>query len=205
MRAMRDMRIIGAMLVLIICCGVLLFASSAHAGTKTGQFAVEDGGRAKCQLFIKARSEKSLSYGRYLGFIEGYLTAANRYEPNTFDLTPWHSVEAFGLIVDQHCRKNPQDSLVEVAQRLVIAMQPFRLADFSKLVEVQQGSHSAIVYETILKRAQAELHRRGLYKGAIDGNYSPQMKTAVQEFQSFAKLDPSGVPDAVTLWVLLNP
>jgi len=187
--------------------GAALAVAPLAAATGDGQFAVEEAGRTTCTHFVTAREKRSSSYARLVGFLEGYMTAANRYEPNTFDLTPWHNAEALGLIVDQFCRKdeNRQESLAMAAQRLVAAMQPYRLAEYSGLVQVKDGSSEARVYETILKRAQTELARKGLYRGQLDGHYSPALKTAFQDFQRSAKLDPTGIPDTPTLWVLLNP
>lgn len=200
-----DLRLATGLAMLLTCLSLLFLASEARAGTKSGEFAVEEAGRARCSAFVKARAEKSVAYGRYIGFIEGYLTAANRYEPATFDLSPWHNSEAFALILDQHCRKHPQDTMVMSAQRLVAAFQPIRLADHSKLLEVGEPQRSTIIYETILKRAQAALAHRGFYKGQVDGLYDAEVKAALQEFQRSAELDPSGIPDPATLWVLLNP
>lgn len=204
---MRDNRITGGFLALATCIAFLAFASGAKAGTRDGMFAVEEAGRARCAAFVAARTAKSPAYARYVGFIEGFLTAANRYEANTFDLTPWHNADAFALIIDQHCQKakSKQDSLALVAQKLVIAMLPYRLAEFSKMVEVSDGSGNTKLYETVLKRAQGELSRKGLYRGEVNGQYSPETKAALQQFQRLAKLDPSGIPDPATLWVLLNP
>jgi hypothetical protein len=154
---------------------------------------------------VRAREQKLDAYARYVGFIEGYMTAANRYEPNTFDLTPWHNAAAFALILDQHCREHPEQPLVMVAQNLVIAMQPYRLADYSGMLEVRGDGKQARVYATILKRAQFELGRKGFYHGARDGQFSPTMKSALIEFQKKSKLDATGLPDPATLWVLLSP
>ncbi|PWG02122.1 peptidoglycan-binding domain-containing protein [Sphingosinicella humi] len=204
---MTDRRVVNGGLTLAICLGLLGWASAARAGTQDGVFAVEEAGRALCPAFVKARAEKSEAYARYVGFIEGYLTAANRYEPNTFDLTPWHNANAFALILYKHCQKekNAKDALAMVAQKLVLAMKPFRLADFSKMVEVGAGADNALLYETVLKRAQTELSRKGLYHGEVDGKFSAETKAALTEFQRLAKLQPNGIPDAATLWVLLNP
>lgn len=204
---MPDKRIVQGGVTLAICVGLLGWASAARAGTQSGVFAVEEAGRALCPVFVKARAEKSEAYARYVGFIEGYLTAANRYEPNTFDLTPWHNANAFALILYKHCQKeeNAKDALAMVAQKLVLAMKPFRLADFSKMVEVGEGADNALLYETVLKRAQTELSRKGLYRGEVDGKFSASTKAALTEFQRLAKLQPSGIPDPATLWVLLNP
>src|SRR3546814_21201959 len=110
---MPDKRIVQGGVTLAICVGLLGWASAARAGTQSGVFAVEEAGRALCPVFVKARAEKSEAYARYVGFIEGYLTAANRYEPNTFELTPWHNANAFALILSKHCQKeeNAKDDL----------------------------------------------------------------------------------------------
>ena len=92
-----------------------------------------------------------------------------------------------------------------MVQRLVTAMKPFRVAQPSTLMEVGDGTNSAYVYETIVKRAQAALKLKGLYRGAEDGEYSPAMRDALLAFQSDANLTRTGVPDPATLWTLLSP
>jgi hypothetical protein len=189
----------------LVGIGFVFAASAAIASTKDGQFAVEDSGRVSCATFTRAMAKKSDDYHRYVGFIEGYLTAANRYEPNTFDLTPWHTSGAVALILNTHCTKHPNDNLAMAAQRFVIAMAPIRLANFSNIVEVGDAKHKAYVYATILKRAQLELKRLGLYRAEATGQFTPETRAALLQFQTLAKLDATGVPDSATLWVLLNP
>lgn len=169
-------------------------------------FAVEGAGRLSCATFEKARANKASSeYQRLIGFVEGYLSAANRYESNTFDLTPWHNALAFDIIIDGYCGKNPKEPLVNVVQRMVTGFRNIRVAQFSPMIEIGDGTHKAYVYQTILKRSQAELKRRGLYNGTQDGRYSPQVKQAFASFQKSKNLDPTGIPDPATLWMLLNP
>ncbi len=196
---------IGIGTLVLLSLALLLWPSDAQAETKDHQFALEESGRATCAMYSRARQGSSPSTARYIGFIEGYLTAANRYEPNTFDLTPWHTPEAFALILDEHCAKNPGEPLAMVAQQIVVAMMPLRLADKSDLVEIGEGAHQTTVYQRIIWRAQDELARRGLYRGKLDGADSPEFRSALTHFQQLARLDPSGVPDVATLWVLLNP
>ena len=57
----------------------------------------------------------------------------------------------------------------------------------------------------LVKRSQEALARKGLYHGLADGKFSPAMGDALREFQKTARLDPTGIPDTATLWVLLNP
>lgn len=196
---------LAAAMVVIVLLSFLFGSVVVRADTTEHQFAVEGAGRASCATYTEARKSNPPQAARYLGFIEGYLTAANRYEPNTFDLTPWHTPEALALIVDQHCKQAASDGLAMVAQRLVVAMMPHRLASESELVEVREGDKSVLVYEKIIRRAQNQLARRGLFAGERDGKDSQEFRAAVTRFQQLAKLDQSGVPDVATLWVLLNP
>lgn len=180
--------------------------SSAHAQDETRQFAVEGAGMLTCQRFVEARSDTtSPDYQRMIGFIEGYLSAANLYEPDTFDLTPWHNAAALDLIVENHCSQHPEDRLVGVTQRMVGGLRPFRIARFSQMLEVGDGQNRAFVYETILRRAQAALQLRGLYSGPEDGTYTPALRQAFRDFQHSVGLNETGVPDPATLWKLLNP
>lgn len=184
----------------------LAFSPSVSADNGSQQFAVEGSGRVNCAAFTAARADKgSAEYQRLIGFVEGYLSAANRYEPNTFDLSPWHNAAAFDLILDKHCSENPEDLIVSVVQKMVGAFRPVRITEFSPLVEVGAGENRAFVYKTILKRAQAALTARGLYRGAEDGVFTQQMRDALLAFQRSAKLYETGVPDPATLWTLLNP
>ncbi|MGD9471046.1 MAG: peptidoglycan-binding protein [Novosphingobium sp.] len=192
-------------LCLAVATGIAL-PGLARADNGDGQFAVEGSGRATCQQFSAARrDQQSADYRTLIGFVEGYLTAANRYEPETFDLSPWHNEAGFGLILEKHCAEHPEESLVGSLQKLVIGLRPIRVAQFSKLVEVGDGTNRALVYEAILKRAQAALKRRGLYRGAEDGSFSPALRDAVKQFQKQQGLTATGVPDPATLWTLLNP
>lgn len=177
-------------------------ASSSAAG---GLFAVEDSGRMPCPAFVAAKARGGPGFTRAIGFVEGYISAANRYEANTFDLSPWHNGQAYALILEQHCKTHRGDTIGMAAQRLVIALQPLRLATPSRLLTVGDGPQRTLVYEAIIKRAQAALTRRGLYRGPASGAFDAATRAGFVKFQRTAGLEPSGVPDPATLWKLLNP
>lgn len=180
-------------------------SGAAVAATPDGKFAVELPGQAKCSRVLKAKASDPAEYERFIGFVEGYLTAANRYEPNTFDLTPWHTTQALSLILATHCETNPDEVLGMIVQQLVIAMMPQRLATYSKLEQVGDAQQHTEVYQAILKRAEEELRRRAPYSGPTDGTYTADTKQALAAFQKSKGLDETGLPDTATLWVLLNP
>lgn len=192
--------------ILAALAAMALAPSPAQAGNAEGQFAVEGAGRLDCGQFTAARTDRSSAeYQRLIGFVEGYLSAANRYEANTFDLTPWHNAAALDIILNSHCQQNAGDTLVSVVQRMVTGLRPIRIAQFSPMVEVGDDKHQTFVYETILRRAQAALKVRNLYDGDEDGRFSSELRAALLSFQRQSSLDPTGVPDPATLWTLLNP
>lgn len=169
-------------------------------------FAVEGAGTLDCAAFTAAREDRSSAeYQRMIGFVEGYLSAANRYEPNTFDLTPWHNAAALDIILKSHCSEHSSDTLVSVVQRMVTGLRPVRVAQYSPMLEVGDDKHRTYVYETILRRTQAALKLRGFYAGEEDGRFSPELRDALLSFQKQSSLMTTGVPDPATLWTLLNP
>lgn len=189
-----------------ILCLVTISPLPVMAQESVKQFAVEGAGRLSCSDFLRARSDKtSGEYQRIIGFTEGYLTGANRYEQGTFDLTPWHNAAAFDLILESHCSQNADDTLASVVQRMVTGFRPIRVAQFSQLLEVGDGQNRTYVYEAILRRAQAALQVRGLYSGPEDGRFTAELRKAFLDFQGKSDLSPTGVPDPATLWMLLNP
>lgn len=188
---------------LAIACGFP--EVSVKAANSSGKFAVKDVGRTTCASFSAVRKTDGPRYQQLIGFAEGYLTAANRYEPNTFDLAPWHTVSGIGVILDGYCRTNGAVHFIAALEKMVVAMQPIRLADYSPSIDIVGSGHHVRVYQTILKRAQGVLHRQGLYAGAEDGLDSPRLREAIKTFQQREKLDPTGLPDPATLWKLLSP
>jgi hypothetical protein len=190
---------------LAIAAGALLVAAPAQAASAAGEFAAKGAGRVTCAAFTDARTRNVPEQGQYVAFVEGYLTAANRYEPATYDLAPWHNSGAIGAIVDQHCKANAADTLAVVALKLAGSLNSIRLLEASPLIEVKEGEARAVLYAAILKRAQAELKKKGLLSLEPDGVFNPETRAALQTFQTQIKLPPTGVPDGATLWFLLNP
>ena len=187
---------------------IAMLGSAGAAGAQDAikQFAVEGPGQLDCAEFLSSREDRSSpEYQRFIGFVEGYMSAANRYEPNTFDLTPWHNAAGFDLIMENHCRTHPDEAIVGVVQKMVVALKPVRVANFSPVLEVGTNEYRAQVYEAILKRTQAALKIKGYYGGAESGVYDDQLRNALLQFQQAENLTRTGVPDPATLWTLLNP
>lgn len=188
-----------------IAAGALLVAAPTYAASAAGEFAAKGAGRVTCAGFTDARTRNVPEQGQYVAFVEGYLTAANRYEPETYDLAPWHNSGAIGAILDQHCKGNAADTLAVVALKMADSLNSIRMVSASPLIEVKEGEARAVLYAEILRRAQAELKKKGLLTLEPTGVFNPETRAALQTFQTQIKLPATGVPDGATLWFLLNP
>lgn len=190
---------------LLACIPGVCFAQPAPSD-QAMRFAVKGAGRLECAAYMDARKNKgSAEYQRLMGFIEGYITAANRYEPDTFDLSPWHNAAAFDIITSNYCKDHPTATLISVVQQMVTGFRTIRVAKFSPMLEVGAGKNRAFVYQAVLRRSQQALKVRGLYTGVEDGQYTKPLGDAFASFQKSKGLTATGVPDPATLWMLLNP
>ena len=191
-------------IALVALCFAFL-PSPVQGADKNGQFAIKGIGRQTCRQFTDARVAGSEVYAQFRGWLEGFLTAVNRYEPETYDAAPWGTTELLALIIDNHCQKNPDDRFVIAVQKLTIKLKEDRLTESSPLLVVTVGGRTARVYEDLLQRIQVQLAELGLYDGTVDGQFGPKTEEAIAMFQVSEGLKGTGLPDPLTVWILVRP
>ena len=182
-----------------------MWATPAAAVDQEGRFAVEGIGSVNCTFFLQARAADSGDYKRLLGWLEGFATGANLYEQNTFDATPWQTTGVLTVIIENHCRANPDDQFALVVQRLLGSFMDQRLQTSSSLVEATASGSTVQIYRDVLRKAQIELAKRGLYQRLPTGEYNAQTQQAFAAFQKNEGLASTGLPDQTTLWKLMAP
>jgi hypothetical protein len=206
-------------------------ADVTRAATSTGQFAIEGAGVATCSAFVAARKARTEAlpqrapgpqaepksqpdaevqsgldaYARFIGWVEGYLTGVNRYVGDTYDIAPWEAPELFGVIIGEHCEKNPDERLFSVVQKVVVTLSETRLKQPSPSVRLAAKGRTFIVYEEVVRRAQEALKRQNLYQGAADGQWNEATQLALAGYQALVGLEDTGLPDQLTLWLLFSP
>jgi hypothetical protein len=188
-------------------CGAAMLAllvPPAHASSPDGQFAVKGGGLASCAAFVEARKARSDAYSRFIGWVEGYITAANRYEADTYDLAPFETAEIYGTILQGHCEKNPTDHVFGVVQRLVVSLNKDRLRVPSDMLRVASKDKVHVVAAEVVKRAQTVLKKQNLYRGEISGAYDKATQDSIGNFQAGVGVPVTGMPDPLTLWLLFS-
>jgi hypothetical protein len=189
-----------------LCAAVLstLLASPTYASTSDGKFAVKGGGLASCAAFVEARKARSDAYSRFIGWVEGYVSAANRYEADTFDLAPYETAEIYGTIIGGHCAKNPEDHVFAVVQKLVVSLSKDRLRAPSDMLRVRGKDKVHVVAVEVVRRAQTALRKQNLYRGEITGAYDKPTQDSIGNFQAAVGVPVTGMPDPLTLWLLFS-
>jgi hypothetical protein len=209
-------------------CAVLTvpFALNAtRAATAKGEFAVEGAGFATCSAFTAARKARGEfrtqaaskaaaeaeavagvdSYARFIGWIEGYLTATNRYMDDTFDVAPWQTAELYGVIIGDHCEKNPDERLYTVVMKMVTTLSDDRMKLPSEQVGLSIKGRGFTLYTEVIRRTQDALKKQSLYRGEVTGVWDQPTQLAVASYQAVVGLQDTGLPDPLTLWLLFSP
>ena len=191
---------------LSLAAGLLaaLVSVSAPAMDSSGMFAVKGPGATTCQSFLdtlQAGSEARYAYG---GWLEGFLTAANLYLDQTYDLAAWESSPTLAALLANHCRNNPNLSFLNATRQMVVALQPDRIEKQSELVEVDNDGEVLRLYRETVARVQTRLAEIGLFEGEADGDLGEPTRAAIKAFQEQSSLQATGLPDQATLMSLMR-
>lgn len=182
-----------------------LAAGPAASADRAGDYAVKGFGQARCAEFNAAVADRSPQLQGMLGWLAGYLTAANRYEPQTYDIVAWQNELYLVGSVQSYCTKNPGTPLAGVAEQMVRTLRPRRITLSSPMQTIVAGGRSIQIYGEIVQRAKAALAQRRLYTGHLDPAPSPSFTKAIAAFQRNRKLPATGLPDQQTLFLLFQP
>ncbi|MFP4126910.1 MAG: peptidoglycan-binding domain-containing protein [Alphaproteobacteria bacterium] len=184
-----------------VLAGVSGFAPMpAQAADSEGRFAGHGWAAGRCEALISAvESEESVDRPLFVGWIAGYLTGANVYQDDTFDIAPLAPPEIIANIVMQQCERNPDAAVVEVMVPLAEELSNQRLRSGRPVLDLSHEGRTVRVHQEIFRRTQGALKELGFYDGAVDGAYGPQSRRALTSFQEARGLEPSGLPDERTL------
>ncbi|MDT7934862.1 MAG: peptidoglycan-binding domain-containing protein [Sphingomonadaceae bacterium] len=181
-----------------------LGAAPARAADAQGQFAVKGVGQASCADFNRALAARSPALSPMLSWVAGYLTAANRYEPATYDLIAWQDELYLVNSIGGFCAKNPQASLAFMTRAMIRSLGPGRISAASPVVSVAIAGREQKLYATVVDSAKRRLARAGLYRGPIDGRADAGFIAAITAFQRAESLPATGLPDQETLFRLFS-
>jgi hypothetical protein len=184
----------------------LAIAGGAIAADRNGRFAPKGAGLVLCERFVAEHAKGSDAYFLFRGWIDGFVTAANRYETETFDLLASQTPATIAAAIDNHCSKNPQDPVVEVMLSIVDQLRDQRIRAESRFVRIENGSGDhVLLYEESILAIRTALAELGYPLDSSDSSFDDRVESALREFQAARKLKATGLPDQETLWLLLGP
>lgn len=162
----------GRKILPLAICGLVLQTTAAKAADSNDKFAMKGAGFLPCQVFMKARENRSNTYYMIGGWVEGYVSAHNRYASDTYDIMSFESLELLLNVIQNHCEANPGDRLHAVVNSIVVSLQPDRLQWESTRVRIADGVRKGTLRRETIRRVQSKLSERVLYKGEIDGRFT---------------------------------
>jgi hypothetical protein len=176
-----------------------LAPSAAAAADADGRFAVDGAGRLTCERFNQAREAGGPELNMFAGWIDGYTTGFNHFQDETFDVTPWQTVELLVLKMGNYCQEFPQERFIDALNKLILVLAPARLTGESPIVAVNNNGLSVLVYREQIDRIGARLVELKHLKTVPEDGYGPAMIAGLRAFQAETGIPESGLPDQATL------
>ncbi|MBL4721630.1 MAG: peptidoglycan-binding protein [Alphaproteobacteria bacterium] len=182
----------------------LAWGAPGQAADGKNQYKIEGVGVLTCQQYLEARKKQSPIYFRMGGWLNGYLTATQRFLPKTYALAAWQSTDLLLASIAAKCTENDKLQFHNVAQLLIGFMHADRLQVNSPLIRVTRGDKKLSVFKSVMVRVQNRLSEGGFYGGEANGEYTKEIAEALMSYQGSKSLPTTGLPDQPTLGSLLG-
>ena len=190
---------------ILFAATLLLSSITATAADPNGRFGIKGIGASACAEYLQAANAGSPWVGRYLGWVNGYLTRLNQTDAQTFDILPWQSTRMLYVLLGDYCRQNPDRSFGTAVYALTKALQTQRLTRESEVRQYTNDNGSIFLYEEVLRLAQKRLNEVAGSGIAVNGNLDDATTEALEKFQQANELLANGLPDEPTLQLLFYP
>ncbi len=182
----------------------LAMTSLADAADYQGRYAIHGAGLLKCEVFVQEKGKLSPAYMMIGGWMDGYITAVNKLEKDTYDMTAYASTELLSILLDRHCKDNPNDLLAPVLDAMLMKLRKDRIKTASPLVVIRVGDFQTQLYRKTVKDLQTRLAARNLYDQKPSGAWDAGTQQALTAYQKANALNTTGFPDQKTLWHLFR-
>jgi hypothetical protein len=186
---------------------LLLLAGSAtppaYAADAKGTFALRGFGAQSCSAAGAAMKSDPQLAGVAIAWLQGYVTALNRVQQGTFDVSPLPDLTALLRMITGFCEKSPDTPVENVSFQVIRVLAAARVLEDTPIVQTKSGQANAMLRQETLVKVQQALISRGYLSGAADGQFGGQTAQALKSFQQAQGLPVTGVTDAATVVRLL--
>ena len=195
----------GAFLAITAGLGLAATLSHAQEDEAESRFAVKGRGLAPCSALTDAYRHETPQRFLFAGWLNGYLTALQQTDPETFDLAPWQSTDFLVRYTLRYCGENPDRPFFAAAATLATALREHRLTEPSDLILIRAEGRQGRYYQETLRQVEQRLNALGLAQVEADGTFTAETYNALKAFQRRHKLEVTGLPDLQTLLKLFAP
>lgn len=182
---------------------VMSAMATVQAADGKGHFAFRGIGGQSCKVVMDQMQKDSKAASNLDSWLMGYLTAANREQSNTFDISPVVAPSDLLNAVAGLCQTHPDMAVESVFNGLLKVLSVARNRADSPIVETRSGTNTASVRRETLIAMQTKLVDQGYLKGKADGAFGAGSEMALKAFQKDQKLPETGVADGATIIRLL--
>jgi hypothetical protein len=177
-----------------------LFAAPALAADEEGRFAMRGVGIVSCGQYLELIEDQPDQLPRFFGWLNGYLSAANQYEEDTYNLVPWQETRLLAAALARYCQQFPDRRFGRAVIQMAEQLRARRLETSSELLTIpREGGESLRIYRAALERVEAALNDAGYDAGPPDGEYDVATEEALTAYQQDRGLPVTGLPDQQTL------
>lgn len=193
---------LGSFLIALSLC----IASEGYGGDVNGQFAVDGVGARSCKDFTDALANKEdpKLAAAFASWTNGFMSASNAFGNETFDLTPWQTVEVVLAKMRTYCNQYPDEAYVQALGTLISVLRAQRLAEQNEIVRFAWQEKAVFIYRDVLKQIRDKLEKLGYPIDAEEGAYEDEFVQALLKYQGDSGLPKTGLPDQPTLVRMLD-
>lgn len=196
---------LGAIMAALSLATLTLDPNWANTVDATGRYAVRGIGQTSCAEFSRSLPSSPVMTQSVSNWLAGYLSAMNRYEPDTYDIAAWHDELYLLDLVRRTCIQRPALVVAQAAEAVGQVLRASRVAAYSPMQAITGANGQSVrLYVDVIRRIQAALADASLYAGPVDGAVSAPLLDAIGQFQRTHSLPVTGLPDQQTLFQLFN-
>ena len=183
---------------------LVVFSTLSYSADKNSNFSLKGSGLLTCSLYVQEREKQSKVYYLIGGWVEGYISAYNRFSEDTYDITSFEHTELLTKVIANHCKGNLNDRLYSVVNSILEQISVDRIQTMSDQKIITVGERTTHLYQETINRIQIKLKEKGFLKKAPNGEYDAETIGAVMDFQKSIQFEATGFPDQTTLWRLMR-
>ncbi|WP_201742297.1 peptidoglycan-binding domain-containing protein [Mangrovicoccus ximenensis] len=179
----------------------LLLPLAAAAASQDGKFKADGAGTAPCSDFTAAlEAGDRVKVAGFAAWTEGFLTAVNALQADTYDITPWQTTPVLMEKLRRFCLGHPGTQMIEATGQLAAVLAPYRQVAESPMVQARNSGRAVMLPAVILERVRQVLEEeRGSGLSTAGGDFDAAFSAALAGFQKARGLAETGLPDQLTL------